>query len=90
MAALNCSPYLQLLSSWRENLSVSTVVLDGRRQGVALTSLTETPTGLMTMRGNSEAIEYWPRMATKIRYGTTLKYGRDADEYIMAQIEVYI
>jgi len=65
MAVFNCSPYLQMLSSWWENVSLSAVVLDERQHGMALRTLAETPTWPMTMtalRGNGEAIIYWPRM----------------------------
>jgi hypothetical protein len=50
VAVLNCSSYLQLLSSWWENVPLSAVVLDERQHGVALRSLAETPTGPMMMR----------------------------------------
>lgn len=49
--------YLQLPSSWRDNVSLSAVVLDERQHGMALRSVVETPTGPMTMRSNSEAIK---------------------------------
>ena len=70
------------------DVCLSAVVLDERQHGVTLRSLAETPTGPMTMRGNIEAIIYWPRMTRKRGYWTALKYGRDADECIMAQVAV--